>query len=153
MKQGKGKNNATYSRVLLRSWKNVSNNFIINVLDRLYLIGDGASKAGRKRDWATQLEGEAARRRQAQEVSRRQLRGSVASYNSNVTSWRYVFLWLILSLTWCYYFDFDAQVTITNACLISEKFNFQKWCLNYWWYLNFAGNILELPMCLKGCLF
>ena len=75
MKQGKGKNHATYSRVLLRSWKNVSNNFIINVLDRLYLIGDGASKAGRRRDWATQLEGEVARRRQAQEVSRRQLRG------------------------------------------------------------------------------
>ena len=77
MKQGKGKNHATYSRVLLRSWKNVSNNFIINVLDRLYLIGDGASEAGRRRDWATQLEGEAVRRRQVQEVSMRQVRGIV----------------------------------------------------------------------------
>ena len=53
MKQGKGKNHATYSRVLLRSWKNVSNNFIFNVLDRLCLFGDGASEAGRRRDWAT----------------------------------------------------------------------------------------------------
>ena len=77
MKQDKGKNHATYSRVLLRSWKNVSNNFIFNVLDRLCLFGDGASGAGRRRDWATQLEGEAVRRRQAQEVSRRQLRGIV----------------------------------------------------------------------------
>ena len=65
------------SRVLLKSWKNVSNNFIFNVLDKLCLFGDGASGAGRRRDWATQLEGEAARRRQAQEVSRRQLRGIV----------------------------------------------------------------------------
>ena len=70
MKQDKGKNHATYSRVLLRSWKNVSNNFIFNVLDKLCLFGDGASGAGRRRDWATQLEGEAVRKRQAQEVSR-----------------------------------------------------------------------------------
>ena len=41
------------------------------------LFGDGASEAGRRKDWATQLEGEAACRRQAQEVSRRQLRGIV----------------------------------------------------------------------------
>ena len=75
MKQDKGKNHATYSRALLRSWKNVSNNFTSYVLDRLCLFGDGASEAGRRTDWATQLEGEAVRRRQAQEVSRRQLRG------------------------------------------------------------------------------
>ena len=55
--------------------ENASNNFIFNILDRLCLFGDGASEAGRRRDWATQLEGEAVSRRQAQEVSRRQLRG------------------------------------------------------------------------------
>ena len=47
------------------------------LLDRLCLIGDGASEAGRRRDWATQLEGKPGRRRQAQEVSRRQARSIV----------------------------------------------------------------------------
>ena len=35
-------------------------------------LGDGATEAARRRDWAVQLEVAAARRRQAQEVSRRQ---------------------------------------------------------------------------------
>ena len=47
------------------------------LLDRLCLIGDGANEAGRRRDWAAQLEVEAVRRRQAQEVSRRQSRNIV----------------------------------------------------------------------------
>ena len=47
------------------------------LLDRLCLIGDGATEAGRRRDWAAQLEVEAARRRKAQEVSRRQGRSIV----------------------------------------------------------------------------
>ena len=42
------------------------------LLDRLCLIGDGATEAGRRRDWAVQVEVVAAKRRQAQEVSRRQ---------------------------------------------------------------------------------
>ena len=41
------------------------------LLDRLSLLGDGANEAARRRDWAVQLEGALARRRQAQEVSRR----------------------------------------------------------------------------------
>ena len=57
--------------------ENASNNFIFNILGRLCLFEDGASEAGRRRDWATQLEGEAVRNRQAQEVSRRQVRGIV----------------------------------------------------------------------------
>ena len=42
------------------------------LLDRLCLLGDGATEAGRRRDWAVQVEVVAAHRRQAQEVSRRQ---------------------------------------------------------------------------------
>ena len=47
------------------------------LLDRLSLLGDGATEAARRRDWAVQLEVAAARRRQAQEVSRRQARNIV----------------------------------------------------------------------------
>ena len=47
------------------------------LLDRLCQIGDGATEAARRRDWAVQLERAAARRRQAQEVSRRQSRNIV----------------------------------------------------------------------------
>ena len=46
-------------------------------MDRLSLLGDGATEAARRRDWAVQLEVAAARRRQAQEVSRRQARNIV----------------------------------------------------------------------------
>ena len=42
------------------------------LLDRLCILGDGATEAGRRRDWAVQVEVLAARRRQAQAVSRRQ---------------------------------------------------------------------------------
>ena len=42
------------------------------LLDRLHLLGDGATEAGRRRDWAIELEAAAARRRGAHEVSRRQ---------------------------------------------------------------------------------
>ena len=42
------------------------------LLDRLCQLGDGATEAARRRDWAVQLEVAATRRRQAQEVSRRQ---------------------------------------------------------------------------------
>ena len=47
------------------------------LLDRLCQLGDGATEAARRRGWAVQLEAAAARRRQAQEVYRRQARHTV----------------------------------------------------------------------------
>ena len=42
------------------------------ILDRLHQIGEGGVDAGRRRDWAVEMEAAAGRRRRAQEVSRRQ---------------------------------------------------------------------------------
>ena len=42
------------------------------LLDRLSQVGEGVTAAGRRRDWAVELEAASVKRRRAQEVSRRQ---------------------------------------------------------------------------------
>ena len=47
------------------------------LIDRIASVGNGTGAAAQRRDWAVELEAAAARRRRAQEVSRRQGRNIV----------------------------------------------------------------------------
>ena len=47
------------------------------LIDKVAMLGNGAGAAAHRRDWAVELEAAAAKRRRAQEVSRRQGRNIV----------------------------------------------------------------------------